>query len=115
MLSVTFAGLGYGGVLCLLFPWLLTTPDAEIGTSPREVIWTHRQTTLYRYRSDRRTHPIPLLLVFALINRPEIFDLRRAVTDFPWNPRRRATLAEVRQIGDVVLLRYALSSRFQTD
>jgi 5-amino-6-(5-phosphoribosylamino)uracil reductase len=31
---------------------------------------------------------------------------------FPWNPDRRATLAEVRQIGDVVLLRYALSSRF---
>jgi 5-amino-6-(5-phosphoribosylamino)uracil reductase len=31
---------------------------------------------------------------------------------FPWNSGRRATLAEVRQIGDVVLLRYALSSRF---
>jgi 5-amino-6-(5-phosphoribosylamino)uracil reductase len=34
---------------------------------------------------------------------------------FPWNPSRRATLAEVRQIGDVVLLRYALSPRFETD
>jgi 5-amino-6-(5-phosphoribosylamino)uracil reductase len=34
---------------------------------------------------------------------------------FPWNAGRRATLADVRQIGDVVLLRYALSSRFQTD
>ncbi len=32
---------------------------------------------------------------------------------FPWNADRRATLAEVLQIGDVVLLRYALSSRFQ--
>jgi 5-amino-6-(5-phosphoribosylamino)uracil reductase len=32
---------------------------------------------------------------------------------FPWNPDRRATLSEVRQIGDVVLLRYALSARFQ--
>lgn len=42
---------------------------------------------------------------------------RRFVSDgrFPWNPDRRATLAEVRQIGDVVLLRYALSSRFQSD
>ena len=39
---------------------------------------------------------------------------RRFVSDgqFPWNPDRRATLAEVRQIGDVVLLRYALSPRF---
>jgi 5-amino-6-(5-phosphoribosylamino)uracil reductase len=42
---------------------------------------------------------------------------RRFVGDgrFPWNPHRRATLAEVRQIGDVVLLRYALSPRFCTD
>jgi 5-amino-6-(5-phosphoribosylamino)uracil reductase len=32
--------------------------------------------------------------------------------DFPFGPGRRATLAEVRQIGDVVLLRYALSERF---
>jgi 5-amino-6-(5-phosphoribosylamino)uracil reductase len=31
---------------------------------------------------------------------------------FPFNPDRRAMLAEVRPIGDVVLLRYALSSRF---
>jgi 5-amino-6-(5-phosphoribosylamino)uracil reductase len=39
---------------------------------------------------------------------------RRFVDDgaFPWNPHRRAALAEVRQIGDVVLLRYALSPRF---
>jgi 5-amino-6-(5-phosphoribosylamino)uracil reductase len=41
----------------------------------------------------------------------------RFVSDgrFPWNPDRRATLAEVRQIGDVVLLRYALSKRFCSD
>lgn len=38
----------------------------------------------------------------------------RFVTDgrFPWGPDHRAVLAEVRQIGDVVLLRYALSDRF---
>jgi polyhydroxyalkanoate synthase subunit PhaC len=55
---------------------ILTTPDAPIGQTPREVVWTHRGTTLYRYRSNRREHAIPVLLVFALINRPEIFDLR---------------------------------------
>ena len=33
--------------------------------------------------------------------------------DFPWGPERRAELAEVRQIGDVVLLRYKLSDRFR--
>jgi 5-amino-6-(5-phosphoribosylamino)uracil reductase len=31
---------------------------------------------------------------------------------FPWNPGHRARLAETRQLGDVVLLRYALSERF---
>lgn len=34
---------------------------------------------------------------------------------FPWKPGRRAELAEVRQIGDVVLLRYALSARAAYD
>lgn len=34
---------------------------------------------------------------------------------FPWNAGRRARLAEVRPIDDVVLLRYALSTRFGTD
>src|SRR4051812_37457304 len=39
----------------------------------------------------------------------------RFVSDghFPWHAGRRAALAEVRQIGDVVLLRYALSTRFE--
>jgi 5-amino-6-(5-phosphoribosylamino)uracil reductase len=42
---------------------------------------------------------------------------RRFVSDgeFPWHPRRRAPLAEVRQLGDVVLLRYALSPRFRAE
>jgi 5-amino-6-(5-phosphoribosylamino)uracil reductase len=41
----------------------------------------------------------------------------RFVSDgrFPWNPGRRATLAGVREIGDVVLLRYSLSPRFESD
>ncbi len=41
----------------------------------------------------------------------------RFVTDgqFPWNPGRRATLAGVRQLGDVVLLRYAMSPRFRAE
>jgi 5-amino-6-(5-phosphoribosylamino)uracil reductase len=31
---------------------------------------------------------------------------------FPWNPRHRASLAEVFKIDDVVLLRFALSERY---
>jgi 5-amino-6-(5-phosphoribosylamino)uracil reductase len=40
---------------------------------------------------------------------------RRFVDDggFPWSASRRASLVEVRQIGDVALLRYALSPRYR--
>jgi len=55
---------------------ILTQGDAPIGVTPKDVVWTHRKTTLYRYRSTQRRHPLPVLLVFALINRPDIFDLR---------------------------------------
>ncbi|MDO5634845.1 MAG: alpha/beta fold hydrolase [Micrococcus sp.] len=54
----------------------LTTPDAVVGVTPRDPVWTYRKVTLYRYRSARRTQPVPILLTFALINRPDIFDLR---------------------------------------
>jgi 5-amino-6-(5-phosphoribosylamino)uracil reductase len=42
---------------------------------------------------------------------------RRFVGDgqFPWSAHRRGTLAEVQQVGDVALLRYALSSRFRAE
>jgi 5-amino-6-(5-phosphoribosylamino)uracil reductase len=32
---------------------------------------------------------------------------------FPWNPGHRARLAAVTQIGDVALLRYAMSDRYE--
>jgi 5-amino-6-(5-phosphoribosylamino)uracil reductase len=34
---------------------------------------------------------------------------------FPWHPGHRARLAATEQIGDVVLLRYALSERYEAD
>jgi polyhydroxyalkanoate synthase subunit PhaC len=55
---------------------LLTQGDAKVGVTPKDVVWTHRKTTLYPDRSDQRRHAIPVLLVFALINRPDIFNLR---------------------------------------
>jgi polyhydroxyalkanoate synthase len=55
---------------------VLTERDAQIAVTPKDVVWTHRTTTLYRYRSAKRTYAVPVLLVFALINRPDIFDLR---------------------------------------
>jgi polyhydroxyalkanoate synthase len=55
---------------------ILTAGDAPVAVTPREVVWTHRNTTLFRYRSQERRHAVPLLLVFALINRSDIFDLQ---------------------------------------
>jgi len=57
----------------------LMTTKASIAQTPKEVVWTLNKAKLYRYipvvpAAER--HPIPLLLVFALMNRPTILDLR---------------------------------------
>jgi polyhydroxyalkanoate synthase len=52
---------------------------AAIAQTPKEQIWALNKTKLYRYvpvvPAEKR-HPVPLLLVFALMNRPSILDLR---------------------------------------
>lgn len=57
----------------------VTTTKAPIGKTPRQAIWTLNKATLYRYTpvlpKDER-HPVPLLLIFALMNRSSILDLR---------------------------------------
>jgi hypothetical protein len=35
---------------------VLTAGDARIGATPRDLIWTHQRTALYRYRSADRRH-----------------------------------------------------------
>ena len=52
--------------------------EAPVGLTPKEVVWTLNKAKLYRYtptRPPEERHPIPLLLVYALINKPFIFDL----------------------------------------
>jgi polyhydroxyalkanoate synthase len=52
--------------------------DATVGLTPREPVWSLNKATLYRYepiRSPEERYPVPLLLVYALINKPFIFDL----------------------------------------
>lgn len=57
----------------------VTTSRANIAQTPKEVIWTLNKAKLYRYvpvvPAEQR-HKIPLLLVFALMNKPSILDLR---------------------------------------
>jgi len=52
--------------------------EVPVGLTPKEVVWTLNKAKLYRYvptRPPEERHPIPLLLVYALINKPFIFDL----------------------------------------
>jgi polyhydroxyalkanoate synthase len=52
--------------------------EIPVGLTPKEVVWTLNKAKLYRYKPTRppeERHPIPLLLVYALINKPFIFDL----------------------------------------
>lgn len=60
------------------FTTLMTT-KAAIGQTPKELIWTLNKAKLYRYvpvvPAEAR-YPVPLLLIFALMNRPTIMDLR---------------------------------------
>ena len=52
--------------------------DISVGETPRELIWSLNKAKLYRYlptAPPEKRHKTPLLLVYALINKPFIFDL----------------------------------------
>src|SRR6185436_14466531 len=57
----------------------LMTSKAPIAQTPKETIWTLNKARLYRYvppaQADQQQR-IPLLLVFAIMNRPAVLDLR---------------------------------------
>ena len=55
------------------------TTKAPIAQTPKELVWTLNKAKLYRYTPvvpQQERHPVPLLLIFALMNRPYILDLR---------------------------------------
>jgi polyhydroxyalkanoate synthase len=57
---------------------IIDSLEVPVGLTPKEAIWTLNKATLYRYvptKPPEERHPIPLLLVYALINKPFIFDL----------------------------------------
>lgn len=55
---------------------ILEGAQAETGQTPKEVIWTKNKARLYRYTAAaERRFPVPILLVYALINRPYVLDL----------------------------------------
>src|SRR5215472_16973217 len=57
---------------------VLTTPY-PIAQTPKEVVWSLNKARLYHYIPvvpPEKRHPIPLVLVFAIMNRATILDLR---------------------------------------
>jgi poly[(R)-3-hydroxyalkanoate] polymerase subunit PhaC len=53
--------------------------QATVAQTPKQVIWTLNKAKLYRYIpvvAAEQRHKVPLLLVFALMNKPYILDLR---------------------------------------
>ena len=58
----------------------VSTSRAAVAQTPKQAIWTLNKATLYHYipvLPAEKRHKVPLFLVFALMNRPYILDLRR--------------------------------------
>ncbi len=54
---------------------LLHGGPVAVGRSPFRVVWRHGPARLRCYQPDQRQHATPLLIVYALVNRPYILDL----------------------------------------
>ena len=55
------------------------TTKAAIAQTPKQLVWALNKAKLYRYVPvvpQEKRHKIPLLLVFAIMNRPHVLDLR---------------------------------------
>jgi polyhydroxyalkanoate synthase len=55
------------------------TTDAKIAQTPKELVWTLNKAKLYHYIPvvpEEERKPIPFLMVFAIMNRPHVLDLR---------------------------------------
>lgn len=51
--------------------------DVQYGVTPREEVWRDGKVVLYRFRGERApTAKVPLLIAYALVNRPYMVDLQ---------------------------------------
>jgi len=56
---------------------LASLPPVTLATAPRDAVYTDGKVTLFHYRSSAKPHGLPpLLIVFALVNRPTVLDLQ---------------------------------------
>jgi polyhydroxyalkanoate synthase subunit PhaC len=50
--------------------------QADTGQTPKATVWTKNKAKLYRYEPEKeKKYPVPILIVYALINRPYVLDL----------------------------------------
>ena len=50
--------------------------QADTGRTPKATVWTKNKARLYRYEPEKeKKYPVPILIVYALINRPYVLDL----------------------------------------
>jgi len=60
-----------------------TLESVEVGTTPSEVVYTENKLELLHYKPEEagiepeETHDVPILIVYALINKPYILDLQK--------------------------------------
>src|SRR5579871_3940918 len=58
------------------FEVLTARDEANVGNTPKDVVWRRGTAQLYHYRRTTETvHPVPLLMVHSLISKPYILDL----------------------------------------
>jgi polyhydroxyalkanoate synthase len=59
----------------LLKLWL-SPPEVKLGQTPKDILYQENKASLYRYHPRvKRVKPVPVLIVYALINRLYILDL----------------------------------------
>ncbi|MFQ5995346.1 MAG: class III poly(R)-hydroxyalkanoic acid synthase subunit PhaC [Acidiferrobacterales bacterium] len=58
------------------FQNLLKIGPIDAGVTPKEVVYREDKMVLYRFRSDKVRNPVPVLIVYALVNRPYMTDLQ---------------------------------------
>lgn len=55
---------------------VITDAEPQVGQTPKETIWTKNKAKLYRYQPTmKKTNKVPILMIYALINKPYILDL----------------------------------------
>lgn len=58
------------------FQQLSEIEEVEVATAPKEVVWQDGKVKLYHFKNDKASTRTPLLVTYALVNRPDMMDLQ---------------------------------------